>query len=314
MIDFYRQLAAELAKQPVVLAMVIQTSGSVPGKVGAKLFVCADKTSLGTIGGGIGEEKIYTEALQVLSSGVNSFADVDLSETCGGRMRIWLERWDHKRLPLVQQILIALETENPIAIVTPFDQSPYLLPEWVETPQLTPLGCFIEPLHPNPVLLIIGAGQIAMQLAHLAHLADFRVIVMDARIELTVPARFPDAIGLTTSIDLAVQTLSKARSRYVTLMTRGVEQDIAALRLLLTHPLHYIGMIGSQNRSQQVFQALLNQGFNADQLTAIHTPIGLEIGAETSAEIAMSICAELIKVRRGGKAQTLREAKLMLDD
>ncbi|MBD1844707.1 XdhC family protein [Cyanobacteria bacterium FACHB-63] len=313
MSNFYRQIASELTKQPIVLATVIQTSGSVPGRVGSKMFVCTNKQSVGTIGGGIGEAQIYAKALQTLTSGINSFVDINLSETCGGQMRIWLERWDKKLLPLVQQILMALETGNPATIVTPFDQVPYLIPESVNTPQLTTLGCFIEPLESMPSLLIVGAGQIGVLLAQMAHLAEFQVMVLDDRPELTLPARFPHAICLTTSIESALQALPQARSRYAALITRGIEQDVATLRSLLTYSMQYIGMIGSRNRSQQVFQALMQHGHNMNQLATIHTPIGIEIGAQTPAEIAVSICAELIQIRRSGKAQTLREAKLMLD-
>lgn len=309
--DFYRHLAFELVKHPVVLATVVQTSGSVPAPVGAKMMICANKHSIGTIGGSISEVKIYTQALQVLASGMSTFVDLDLSETCGGQMRVWLERWDRKLLPLAQQILIALESGNPTALVTPFDQVPYLLPESIDTPELTTMGCFIEPLEPMPTLLIVGAGHIAVPLAQMAHLAGFRLIVMDDRPEVITTKSFPHAVCLTTSIDVALQTLSQARSRYATLVTRGIEQDIAALTALLNYSMQYIGMIGSQNRSQQVFQALIQQGYDARQLAKIHTPIGLEIHAQTPAEVAVSICAELIQIRRGGKAQTLKDVNFL---
>jgi xanthine dehydrogenase accessory factor len=299
--DFYRQLAFELAKQPVVLATVVQTSGPVPGRIGTKMFVSTGRKSVGTIGGGVGEAQVYAQALQVLSSGINLFVDIDLSNTCGGQMRVWLERWDKPLLPLVQQILIALEIDNPTALVTPFDQEPYLIPESINTPTLTSIGCFIEPLEPPPTLLIIGAGQIAIALAQIAHLTEFRVIVTDDRAELLTSERFPHAVCLSASLDLALQTLSQARSRYVTLITRGIEQDIAALRSILAYSMQYVGMIGSRNRSQQVLQSLIEQGFDATQLAILHTPIGLKIGAQTPSEIAVSICAELIQIRRGAQ-------------
>lgn len=311
--DFYRQLALELVKQPVVLVTVIQTSGSVPGRAGSKMFICANQHRVGAIGRGISEAKIYSQAKQVLATGMNSFVEIDLSETCGGQIRVWLERWDKKLLPLVQQILIALENEAPTAIVTPFDQAPYLIPESIEAPQLTSMGCFIEPLEPMPTLLIVGAGQIAELLAQMAHLTEFRIIVMDDRSELVIPERFPHAVCLTTSFDLALQKLSQARSRYAVLMTRRIQQDIATLSSLLAYSIQYIGMIGSQNRSQQIFQALIQSGCTSHQLAAIHTPIGLAIDAQTPAEIAVSICAEIVQARRGGKSQSLSAANLTLD-
>lgn len=313
--DFYRQLAVELARQPVVLATVTQVFGSAPREVGAKMFICADGRAIGTIGGGAGEAKVCKQAFQILKTNTKQFVDINLSgepgrETegvCGGQMRVWLERWDKSLLPLVEQIVLALDSGEPAAIVTPFDQAPYLVPEWIETPQLTATGCFVEPIDIPPVLLIIGAGHIAVQLARVAHLAGFQIIVTDDRVELTTVERFPNAALLTTSIDQAIQTISCARFRYIALVTRSVEQDVNVLRRLLTYSMNYIGMIGSRNRIQHVAQTLAEQGSNISFLKKIHAPIGLEIGALTPEEIAISICAELIQVRRGATAYKMNE-------
>jgi xanthine dehydrogenase accessory factor len=313
--DFYQQLAIELARQPVVIATVTQVFGSVPREAGAKMFICADKRTVGTIGGGAGEAKVCQQAFQVLKTNTKQFVEIDLSgepggETegvCGGQMRVWLERWDKSLLPLVEQIVFALETGEPATIVTPFDQTPYLLPESIETPQLTATGCFVEPIEIPPVLLIVGAGHIAVQLARVAHLAGFQIIVTDDRPELTTAERFPNAALLTTSIDQAIQILACARSRYVALVTRSFEQDVNVLKALLPHSVHYIGMIGSHNRIGYVFQALADQGDNAGFLETIHAPIGLQIGALTPEEIAISICAELIQARRGRTIQMSKQ-------
>jgi xanthine dehydrogenase accessory factor len=313
--NFYRQLAVELARQPVVLATVTQIYGSTPREVGAKMFICEDGRAVGTIGGGAGEAKVCNQASQILKTNTKQFVDINLSGepgremegACGGQMRVWLERWDKSLLPLVEQIVLALESGEPATIATPFDQAPYLVPELIETPQLTATGCFVEPIEIPPVLLIIGAGHIAVQLARVAHLAGFQIIVADDRAELTTVERFPNAVLLTTSIHHAIQTVSCARSRYIALVTRSVEQDVIALKALLTYSMNYIGMIGSRNRIQLVSQTLANQGDNINFLKTIHAPIGLEIGALTPEEIAISICAELIQVRRGGTAHRLSE-------
>lgn len=304
--EFYRQLALELVKQPIVLATVIQISGAVSSSIGAKMFICANGKSVGTIGSDTGEAQIYAQALQVLATGMNAFAEIDLSEACSGQMRVWLERWDKHLLPLTQQILIALETGNPVAIVTPFDQTPYLIPEVVDRPQLTAMGCFIEPLEPMHTLLIVGAGQIAVPLAQMAHMTEFRVIIVDDRIELTTVERFPHAICRTTSIDVALRTLSQAKSRYAVLMTDSSERDITALRPLLAYSMQYTRIIGSHNRSQQVFQTLVQQGYTADQIAAIHTSIDFDVVAQTPTEIAVNICAEIIQIRRNSKVQGFR--------
>jgi xanthine dehydrogenase accessory factor len=318
---FYQQFTIELAKHPLVLATVIQVSGSVPREAGAKMLICSDRRTIGTIGGGTGEAKVIQQALMVLKTNTQQFVEIDLSgepgrETdgaCGGTMRVWLERWDKTRLPLVEKIIFALENGEPVAIVTPFDQAPYLLSESIAAPYLTATGCFVEPIEPPPILLIVGAGHIGFQLARIAHIAGFQVVVSDDRPDLITIKRFPNAVLLTTSIDLALQRMSCARSRYVALVTRSIEQTINTLKVLQDYTTHYIGMIGSHNRIQHIFQALVNsnndQEDNTSFLETIHTPIGLEIGAQTPEEIAISICAELIQARRGSTAQKSSHAE-----
>jgi xanthine dehydrogenase accessory factor len=317
-LDFYRQLATELAKQPIVLATVTQVFGSVPSYPGAKLFIDVSGRAIGTIGGGAGEAKVCHQAIQVLKTNTNQFVEIDLSGepgrntdgVCGGQMRVWLERWDKSLLPLVEQILFALQHREAATIVTPFDQAPYLLAESIKVPQLTVTGCFVEPIEHPPVLLIVGAGHIAVSLAQVAHLAGFQILVTDDRPELTTVDRFPTAALVTASINLALQMISCARSRYVAIVTRGIEQDIAILTTLQNYSMDYIGMIGSRNRIQHVFHVLTAQGIDRDALKKIHAPIGLEIGALTPEEIAISIGAELVQIRRGGTAQKLSEAVL----
>jgi xanthine dehydrogenase accessory factor len=315
-LDFYRQLATELAKQPIVLATVTQVFGSVPSFPGAKLFIGASGRVVGTIGGGAGEAKVCHQAIQVLKTNTNQFVEIDLSGepgrdidgVCGGQMRVWLERWDKSLLPLVEQILFALQHREAATIVTPFDQAPYLLTESIRTPQLTVTGCFVEPIEHPPVLLIVGAGHIAVPLVRVAQLAGFQILVTDDRAELATVERFPKAALVTTSINLALQMIACARSRYVALVTRGIEQDVAILTALQSYSMDYIGMIGSRNRIQHVFQVLTAQGVDRGFLKTIHAPIGLAISALTPEEIAVSISAELIQARRGGIAQKLSEA------
>ncbi len=189
MLDFYQKLSAALKKSPVVLATVTSTKGSVPREVGAKMFISADSTTVGTIGGGAGEAKVYQQALQVLQTGEKQFVEIDLSgvpqrETqgvCGGTMLVWLELWSSSEsLNLVNQIIDTLKAGQVGAIVTPFntDEKPYLL---VGTHLITSLQTtgLIEPLLPPPTLLIIGAGHIAVSLAQIAKIAGFQVIVQD---------------------------------------------------------------------------------------------------------------------------------------
>ncbi len=316
MFEFYQQLAKNLKNSDVVLATVINTKGSTPREVGAKMFISADGKTLGTIGGGAGEAKVYQQALQLLKTGKKQFVEVDLSgvpqrETqgvCGGTMQILLELWSgFESLNLANQIIDALTSGNSATIITPFntDEKPYLLQE-IEVIASLHSTALIETLLPPPTLLIIGAGHIGVSLAQVAKIAGFQVIVQDDRPDFATQERFSDAsLVLAKSITSIQEILNKNTNLYVALVTRGYLQDLAALRLLSNYQLPYIGMIGSNKRVNTVYKILQDEGYSNEFLNQIYAPIGLDIGALTPEEIAVSICAELIKVRRGGNGTSL---------
>ncbi len=306
--EFYAQLAKALTLGPVVLATVVQTRGSVPREVGAKMFLCSNGHTFDTIGGGAGEAKVIAQAHIVLATGHKQWVDIDLSGApqregvCGGQMRVWLERWQGPAaIALTQTILTHLQAGNPITLVTPF--APTATPHFAtpETPPAPPHTAFLEPIQPAPLLLIIGAGHVGTALAQVAHLAGFQIIIQDDRPDWANPTRFPQAQQIWTG-DLAAH-LTPLRSQtqlYVALVTRSYHHDCQALQSLLSQPIayRYIGMIGSKKRIQTVRQATKNSGIPSERLNSLHAPIGLAIGALTPTEIAISICAELIQTRR----------------
>lgn len=312
MLNFYQKLAKTLKQNPVVLATVTSTKGSVPREVGAKMFISANGKTCGTIGGGAGEAKIYQQALEILQTGEKKFVEIDLTGTpdtqgvCGGTMLVWLELWtESENLNVVNQIIDILTSGRLLAIVTPFntDAKPYL--ETAETPTLPQLKnhALIETLLPPPKLLIIGGGHIGFYLAQIAKIAGFQIIIHDDRPDFATPERFPDALlVLTQPINSIAEILAEIPNLYVALVTRGYLQDLAALEMLSNLQLQYIGMVGSEKRVRTVYR---NLQLNPEFLQQIYAPIGLDIGALTPEEIAVSICAELIKVRRGGTGNSL---------
>ncbi|MGP1382826.1 MAG: XdhC family protein [Thainema sp.] len=165
------------------------------------------------------------------------------------------------------------------------------------------ISAFIEPLRPDPMLLIVGAGHVGIALAQAAHFAGFRIAIQDERPEWATPDRLPPNTQiLPGAIAPALAHFSLSPNNYVALVTRGYSYDVAALTSLLTHhaqlPVRYLGMIGSRKRSQMVLQSLREKGITESVIRAIHAPIGLDIGALTPEEIAISIVAELIQIRR----------------
>ena len=162
---------------------------------------------------------------------------------------------------------------------------------------------FIEPLDASPHLYIVGAGHVSQHLARIAHAVGFRVHVLDDREKFASGERFPEAASVTVdNIDSWLAQASLAASAFVVVVTRGHTHDLDALQALTNRPLRYLGMIGSRAKVKKITDALLESGASAEWVRAIHAPIGLRIGAVTPEEIAVSIVAELIGVRRGADA------------
>ena len=157
-------------------------------------------------------------------------------------------------------------------------------------------------------MIIVGAGHIAAPLHHLAALCDFRVTIIDDRPDFANRQRFPQAqTVIAADIRQTVREMAMDEDTYVVLVTRGHSLDVACLLEILDRPLAYIGMIGSQRRVRAVFDLLeREQGIPRAQLARVYTPIGLPIAAQTPAEIAVSIMAEVINILRGGRPPPFR--------
>jgi xanthine dehydrogenase accessory factor len=177
-------------------------------------------------------------------------------------------------------------------------------------------GLFGEVHAPADQLLIFGAGHIAVPLADLGVKLGFAVTVLDDRDEFASVTRFPsDACVFHLDLDAPLSNIRVTRNSYVVLVTRAHAHDFDLLRaiLALDEQPRYIGMIGSRRRVRAAFTALLDGGVAREQLNTVHAPVGLDIGAETPAEIAVSIAAELIRVRRGGTAESIATEERVLE-
>ena len=156
-------------------------------------------------------------------------------------------------------------------------------------------------------LIIFGAGHIAVPLATIAHGLGFHVTVLDDRDDFAHPARFPGDIEVRKlDFDAPLKDVVIDDRSYVILLTRAHKYDFDCLRTLLAQSVQprYIGMIGSKRRVRAAFKALLEGGTPRALLSSVHAPVGIEIGAETPAEIAVSIAAQLIQVRHGFDTST----------
>lgn len=376
---FYEELIAlGQAHVPVAVATVIESKGSTPREVGAKMIVLGEERILGTVGGGCGEAQVIVDAVRILDGEPPRISRVDLtgelndlSQTnCGGIMEVFVDRLRWKESPpvvgiapreAVELILEASAKRRRVVLTTVVENQEHqpALPvgtKWVleEDGQIHgtlpsgPLGdilreeaagviargqsrrirlasegdplvttrkearmsLFLEVIGPPPELLIVGAGHIAVPLAKIGKVLDFEVTVLDDRPAFARRERFPEADRVIVGwIDDVLRQYPVGPETHLVLVTRGHKLDEAALKIVIDKGASYLGMIGSQRRVREVFRNLREFGIAEELIRRVHAPIGLEIGAETPAEIALAIAAEIVRVRRGGPAdpQSMQE-------
>jgi xanthine dehydrogenase accessory factor len=164
-----------------------------------------------------------------------------------------------------------------------------------------PLEVLVEPVVSNPVLYLFGGGHVAAQIVPMAARVGFEVVVIDDRAEFADPARFPEAREVReAAFEGLLERLPVNGSSYLVIVTRGHLHDKTVLEQALRTEARYVGMIGSSRKIRIIYDRLLEEGFLQEQLDRVHAPVGLDIGAETPEEIAVSIVAELILARAGG--------------
>ncbi len=159
---------------------------------------------------------------------------------------------------------------------------------------------FIEPVEPSPELFVFGAGHVGYFVGKMAHETGFKVHVIDDREKFANSERFGEGIDVIVDhIPTWIESHVLPPTSYVVVVTRGHTHDLDAMRALAQSPLRYLGLIGSKAKVKRIFDALIEEGMPAAKLSGIHAPIGLDIGAITPQEIAVSILAELIAVKHG---------------
>jgi len=162
------------------------------------------------------------------------------------------------------------------------------------------LEIFVEPILPQPELVIFGGGHVSIALGQAAHAAGFAISVVDDREAFANAERFPMAHRILTTYEDAFASLKPGASTYVVIITRGHRDDLRVLEWAVETDARYVGMIGSRRKVLSVYRALEEKaGIPPERFERVYAPIGLAIGALTPEEIAVSIAAELIAVRRG---------------
>lgn len=266
---FFRHLAEQLqVRGRLALATVVETKGSGPSKIGRRFLIFEDGSFSGTIGGG------PFEALVVADAGA-LFRE-------GGAERLikWYDFFDRE--------IRSGEEREPTNMICGGSARVY-----------------VELLKATPSLLILGGGHVGLALARTALGLGYDVAVADDREEYAGRERFPADVAVFQTnrlYELPREALRPGRDRYVAIVSRCWETDLAALRPWLSDSApaaKYVGLIGSARKVRGVFAKLAEEGVPEERLRRVHAPIGIEIGAVTPEEIAVSILAEMTAIRRG---------------
>jgi xanthine dehydrogenase accessory factor len=312
--------------------MVIRISGETTGTIGGGCGEAeAWQAAMDTLEDG---------RRRMLTLDLTADISLDTEMVCGGVMEVFVDLWDDQDLEMLQAAVGAMGEDGRFAVVTPLttDESrPHALvlgdgrtagglsDESLEArvtsqalealregisrtiPGTATLpAVFVDVQVAPPTLLIAGGGHIAVPLASMGAMLGFRVAVVDDRPIFANEERFPDAdevIAAPFGETLASYPLDDRT--YVTIMTRGHAHDLECLSEVIDKPVAYIGMIGSRRRTRGVLDLVREKGHSEELLARVHAPIGLDIGARTPEEIAVSVIAEVVQAKRGGAGRSL---------
>ncbi len=323
-------LAWLAAGRKIALATVIETWGSSPQPVGSKLLADADGNFLGSVSGGCVEAAVVAEAIEaiaqgkprVLAYGVEDKTAWGVGLACGGRIRVLVAPIETDR-GVLSDVLSDLAARRKVALLTKIStgaQSIVHAPEEADGDLAasiaagfrsdksklvaTPSGeTFIDIFNPPLRLIIVGAVHIAQSLEPLAEGLGYQVTIIDPREAFAADARFDGATLLREWPDEAMPRLGVDAGTALVALSHDPRLDDPALLHALRNDALYVGGLGSKKTHAARVERLLAEGLSPDDLARIHAPIGLDIGAQGPAEIALSIIAEIVKVKRGGEGR-----------
>ncbi|MBR5115299.1 MAG: XdhC family protein [Oscillospiraceae bacterium] len=312
---------------PLMLVSVTASSGSVPRGAGAMMAVTADGTSVGTIGGGRVEFEAQKKALEMLAEGkggshayILAKNDVeDLGMICGGDVTVYFQLIAPDAIEPFKCLREALELGEDAWLVRAREGGEFtsvgvwrggklrFAPE-LDAEKVRPLLAsgavltdefYVEPISLAGVTYVFGGGHVARELVPVLEHVGFRCIVFEDRPDFATRELFPTAFGLVLGDFSAIGERIRIGPRdNVVIMTRGHGFDYEVIAHALATPAAYIGCIGSRRKIAATKARLFaEKGYTEEDFARVHTPIGLDIGAETPAEIAISVAAEMIRFR-----------------
>jgi xanthine dehydrogenase accessory factor len=295
----------------MVLVSVVVSSGSAPRGPGARMLADEDGWVFGTVGGGKVEHEAVLLAMKAVGEGGSFIRDfalrnreaADLGMVCGGDVRILFQVVGPEHAELCRQALAKIEAGESAFLVTELQTGEMRL----EPNDPQDAACFAQRLSGGGRAYVFGGGHVAQALVPLLGQAGYAPVVLEDRPEFANPSLFPDRadVRLVDFEDLGGLALGPEDD--VIIMTRGHTHDQAVLSQMLKTSAGYVGMIGSRSKRAHVYANLMEEGFSDQDISRVHSPIGLPIQAETPFEIAVSILAELI-LSRAERSKAARKA------
>jgi xanthine dehydrogenase accessory factor len=312
-------LAWHRAGRGAVIATVVETWGSAPRQAGSQLAIAGDGVMTGSVSGGCVEGAVVTEAGEALKDGRPRLLDFGVSDenafavglACGGRIRVLVEPVG-SQIPeaMLADLVAARAARRTVAeVVNLADWSRRLVPGPAEGEIAARFradrsgveGDAFVAIHNPPLrLVIVGAVHIAQPLLTISRAAGYDCTLIDPRGAFGSAARFPDETILDDWPDEGVMKAGLDPRAALVTLTHDPKLDDPALRAALGSDAFYIGCLGSTRTHARRIERLTAAGFGPEALARLHAPVGLDIGARTPAEIAVSIMAEITRVLRKG--------------
>lgn len=306
-----------------VLATVVETWGSAPRPAGSQLVISGAGAIMGSVSGGCVEGAVVTEAIDALADGKPRLLSFGVSDdsafavglACGGTIRVLVEPVGGA-LPerLLADLVAARAARRPVALLVNFDSWQHRLTEGPGDPLDSAIaarlrsdksgtedgGWFIAIHNPPLRLIVVGAVHIAQALLPMAQSCGYDATLIDPREAFASQARFPGAVIFHEWPDEAMETLGLDRRTAVVTLTHDPKLDDPAIRAALGSAVFYLGCLGSPRTHAKRLERLRAAGVDPAQIARIHAPVGLDIGAKSPAEIALSIMAEITQTLRRG--------------
>jgi xanthine dehydrogenase accessory factor len=290
----------------VAIATVVDTKRSAPRPLGSRLAVSSSGEMAGSVSGGCVESDVYLRAEEVLAGGPPQLLQYGISDDvglpCGGEIEVFVQMLDPDEM---ERIAAADAGGSRLSVTTTLNgdaagAKSYGDGEGHSSATRTDETTFVEHFAPPPVLMIFGAVDTGQALCRMAKQVGFTTIVSDARAKFATPERLPDADELVVGWPaMAYERHEIDDATYVVVLTHDPRFDEPALGPALRSDAPYIGALGSRRAQATRRERLLNAGYTDDEISRIRGPLGLDIGAVTPAETAVSILAEILAVRSG---------------